>query len=192
MSTLGCGSCKGCTGTPFRVGWRSHTKQAPAIPESRGRMRLEAMDRLTPERRSALMRKVRGKHTKPEVAVRKMLFAAGYRFQLHRGDLPGSPDIVLPGRQKIVLIHGCFWHAHRCRYGHAPKTRRRFWDAKRAANVRRDGHVKRALRRLGWKVVVIWECQLRGDHALVLRQLRAFLGDATNAASFDKTRDLGR
>lgn len=150
------------------------------------------MDRLTPDRRSALMRKVRGKDTKPEIAVRKMLFAAGYRFRLHRRDLPGSPDIVLPGRRKIVFVHGCFWHAHRCRYGRTPKTRKDFWEAKRAANVRRDGNVKRALRRLGWKVVVIWECQLRGDNRLVMRQLATFLGRSMNATSFDKTRDLGR
>jgi DNA mismatch endonuclease, patch repair protein len=133
------------------------------------------MDRLTPEQRSAVMRSVKTKNTTPEIAVRKMLFAAGYRFRLHRRDLPGSPDIVLPARRAVVFVNGCFWHAHQCRRGLAPETRTEFWNLKRAGNVRRDARNRRSLRRLGWRTVVVWECQLRKDYAIVLRRLMRFL-----------------
>lgn len=118
------------------------------------------MDRIAPARRSALMSRIRGRDTGPELAVRRALHAAGHRFRLHRRDLPGRPDIVLPGLRTAVFVHGCFWHRHEgCRNATTPGTRTDFWQAKFAANVERDARVARALEALGWKVVVIWECE---------------------------------
>lgn len=117
-------------------------------------------DTLTPEARSANMARIRGKDTGPEIAVRKALHAAGYRFRLHRRDLPGRPDIVLPRHRTVVLVHGCFWHRHEgCSNATTPGTRPDFWQAKFAANVERDARNNAALEALGWKVVVIWECE---------------------------------
>lgn len=94
--------------------------------------------------------------------VRKALFSAGYRFRLHRKDLPGKPDIVLPGRQVVIFIHGCFWHAHQgCRYAKIPETRRDFWKQKLASNISRDQHARSALLDTGWRVLTIWECATR-------------------------------
>lgn len=103
-----------------------------------------------------------GKNTKPEMLVRKALFAAGFRFRLHRKDLPGRPDVVLPGRRVVVFVHGCFWHAHQgCPYAKTPATRREFWEAKLAANVERDRRTREALLSAGWRVLVVWECATR-------------------------------
>jgi len=105
-----------------------------------------------------------GKNTKPELLVRKALFAAGFRFRLHRKDLPGRPDVVLPGRRVVVFVHGCFWHAHQgCRYAKIPATRREFWEAKLAANVERDRRTREALLSAGWRVLVVWECATRSS-----------------------------
>lgn len=105
-----------------------------------------------------------GKNTKPELLVRKALFAAGFRFRLHRKDLPGRPDVVLPGRRVVVFVHGCFWHAHQgCRYAKIPSTRREFWEAKLAANVERDRRTREALLSAGWRVLVVWECATRSS-----------------------------
>lgn len=105
---------------------------------------------------------IKGRDTKPEVLIRKALFAAGFRFRLHRKDLPGSPDIVLPGRRVAVFVHGCFWHAHPgCRYAKTPATRREFWEAKLAANAERDRRARDALLSSGWRVLVVWECATR-------------------------------
>ena len=105
---------------------------------------------------------IRSRDTKPEVFVRKALFKAGFRFRLHRRDLPGSPDVVLPGRRVAVFVHGCFWHAHDgCRYAKTPATRREFWESKLAANVERDTRVREALLSAGWRVLVVWECTTR-------------------------------
>lgn len=103
-----------------------------------------------------------GRNTKPEIMVRKALFAAGYRFRLHRKDLPGCPDVVLPGRRVAVFVHGCFWHAHRgCRYAKTPSSRKEFWEAKLAANAERDARATEALLSAGWRVLVVWECATR-------------------------------
>ncbi len=108
-----------------------------------------------------------GKNTKPELLVRKALFAAGFRFRLHRKDLPGRPDVVIPGRRVVVFVHGCFWHAHQgCRYAKIPATRREFWEAKLAANVERDRRVREALLSAGWRVLVVWECATRSSGVL--------------------------
>lgn len=111
-----------------------------------------------------MMSSIKGKNTVPEVLVRRFLHARGFRFRLHRRDLPGRPDLVLPRRRVAVLIHGCFWHGHSgCRYFRLPGTRTEFWSAKIAANVGRDARTERALAELGWRVFLVWECAIR-DH----------------------------
>ena len=105
---------------------------------------------------------IRGKDTKPEVVVRKALFAAGYRFRLHRKDLPGSPDIILPGRKVAIFAHGCFWHMHAgCGNAKLPATRPEFWKAKLQGNVERDLRAIESLRSMGWRVLTVWECGTR-------------------------------
>lgn len=119
-------------------------------------------DTLSAAARSALMSRIRGANTKPEIVVRSLLHRMGFRFRLHRRDLPGSPDIVLPRHATVVFVHGCFWHRHaRCKGATTPKSRVDFWQAKFAKNVERDKRNRRDLRRLGWKVVVVWECDLK-------------------------------
>lgn len=116
-------------------------------------------DRLTPDRRSWNMSRIRGRDTAPENLVRSTLHRAGYRFRLHRRDLPGRPDIVLSKYRTVVFVHGCFWHRHAgCRFAYTPKSRVDFWTAKFHANVERDRRNAFALRRLGWRVVTVWEC----------------------------------
>lgn len=116
----------------------------------------------TPAQRSFNMSRIRSTDTKPELIVRRVLHRLGYRFRLHRKDLPGRPDIVLPKHHTVVFVHGCFWHRHRCRYGQVvPATRTEFWNRKFEENVIRDRKVKRRLRGLDWRVVAIWECQTR-------------------------------
>ena len=120
--------------------------------------------------RSALMSRVRGKDTKPEMVVRRLLHRLGYRFRLHRRDLPGSPDIVLPGRRAVVFVHGCFWHRHPgCRMASTPKTRTEFWLGKFARNVERDADHATALARTGWEVHVVWECETRAREVLAAK-----------------------
>ena len=112
--------------------------------------------------RSRNMAAIRGKDTAPELAVRRILHAMGLRFRLHRRDLPGRPDIVLPKHRTVVFVHGCFWHRHEdCRYTTTPKTRQEFWQTKFAANVERDRRNRTDLLQLGWRVIVVWECELR-------------------------------
>ncbi len=132
------------------------------------------MDRLTPARRSWLMSRVKGSNTTPELIVRRMLHAAGYRYRLHRKDLPGKPDIVFGPRKKIVFIHGCFWHGHRCPKGRLPKSNQAFWSSKIDTNKKRDRKRGRQLGALGWKVLVIWQCQLK-DPLAVRKRIVDFL-----------------
>jgi DNA mismatch endonuclease (patch repair protein) len=116
----------------------------------------------TTEQRSRNMAAIRGKDTKPEICVRTLLHSLGYRFRLHRKDLPGKPDIVLPRHKAVIFVHGCFWHCHNCRFGRVqPVTRSEFWTVKRQSNVDRDHRNKTALRALGWHVMVIWECETK-------------------------------
>ncbi|MGV9013444.1 MAG: very short patch repair endonuclease [Flavobacteriales bacterium] len=121
-------------------------------------------DNLTPEVRSYIMSQIRSKDTKPELLVRKFLHHSGYRFRLHRRDLPGRPDIVLPKYQVAIQVNGCFWHAHpdpKCNVFKMPTTRRAWWKAKLGATRRRDDISLAKLKLLGWKVVVVWECELQ-------------------------------
>ncbi|MBS0441086.1 MAG: DNA mismatch endonuclease Vsr [Proteobacteria bacterium] len=112
------------------------------------------------EQRSVLMKHVRRQDTAPEVAVRRYLHAAGLRFRLHVRDLPGTPDIVLPKYKTVVFVHGCFWHGHDCKHGAVrSKTRTAFWDDKIAGNRDRDARKAQALKKLGWHVETVWECQ---------------------------------
>lgn len=121
---------------------------------------------VTPER-SAMMSKVRGKDTRPEMVVRRAVHALGLRFRLHRRDLPGTPDLVLPRWKTVLFVHGCFWHRHAgCRKAGAPKTRADFWQAKFDRNVARDERTSAALRQAGWRVETVWECETRDSVAL--------------------------
>lgn len=140
------------------------------------------MDTVSAEVRSRIMASIRGRDTTPELVVRSTLHRLGFRFRIHTRTLPGSPDVVLAKHRAVIFVHGCFWHAHRCRAGRkAPKTNAAFWQAKRDGNRARDRRVVRALRRAGWRVLVLWECQLR-DAARLERALRGFLGPATSRA----------
>jgi len=118
-------------------------------------------DTLTRSERSALMAKIRGTNTKPEVLVRSALHRAGLRFRIHSRSLPGRPDIVLAKHRTVVFVHGCFWHRHGCALSSEPATRRAFWREKFARNVARDKRTAAALRRAGWRVLTVWECSLR-------------------------------
>lgn len=117
---------------------------------------------------------VKSKHTGPERAVRKILSGLGYRYRLHRADLPGKPDIAFSSRRKVVFVHGCYWHGHKCRLGRIPKSRVKFWTDKINGNHARDLKNRRKLARLGWGVLVLWECQLSNTGSVVNR-LRKFL-----------------
>ncbi|WP_020187906.1 very short patch repair endonuclease [Methylopila sp. 73B] len=129
----------------------------------------------TPEARSAVMRAVKSRDTKPEMLVRRAAHALGYRFRLHRKDLPGSPDLVFPARKKVIFVHGCFWHGHECARGaRTPKTNTDYWRAKIARNVARDARARSALDALGWETLTIWECELKKDTRLAER-LKSFL-----------------
>jgi DNA mismatch endonuclease (patch repair protein) len=133
------------------------------------------MDNLGRRRRSEIMSSIRSGDTQPEKAVRSIVHRMGYRFRLHVRSLPGTPDIVLPRHKKIIFVHGCFWHGHvRCLKGRPPKSNLDFWIPKLAANRKRDQGVAAKLRRIGWEVLVVWQCQLRRGDAL-RAALRAFL-----------------
>jgi len=119
-------------------------------------------DVFSSKKRSWIMSRVKGRDTKPEMTVRSLVHGMGYRFRLHRGDLPGDPDIVLPRHHKVIFVHGCFWHGHRgCPRSKRPSTNRAFWDVKLDRNTERDKRFQRALRGKGWKVLVVWECETR-------------------------------
>lgn len=134
------------------------------------------VDSLDQAARSAVMARVRGKNTRPEMIVRKLLFAAGYRYRLHVRKLPGSPDLVFPSRKKVIFVHGCFWHRHAdCGASRMPKSRVEFWSDKLNGNKARDQRNQETLINAGWQVLVIWECEL-GDPALLADRLRLFLG----------------
>ena len=119
-------------------------------------------DRFTPAERSAVMRAVKSGDTTPELVVRRLIHAMGFRYRLHGADLPGKPDIVLPRHGKAIFVHGCFWHRHACPAGQStPATRLDYWQAKFDRNVARDAQVLTALQAAGWKADVIWECETR-------------------------------
>lgn len=118
------------------------------------------MDRIDRERRSWNMSRIGGKDTSPELKVRSLLHRLGFRFRLHRKDLPGTPDIVIPKHHTVVFVHGCFWHRHpNCKFAYTPKTNVQFWEKKFSANVARDTRNEQALKAGGWNVVYVWECE---------------------------------
>ncbi|WP_428414975.1 very short patch repair endonuclease [Pararhizobium sp.] len=127
------------------------------------------------EVRSRTMRAVRSKDTKPELTVRRLIHSLGFRFRLHRKDLPGSPDLVFPGRKKVIFVHGCFWHGHDCARGaRKPKSNGDYWINKVARNRERDQQTERLLSDAGWQICVVWECELKDAEAL-RRKLSSFL-----------------
>ena len=128
---------------------------------------IKQMDLLTKEKRSWNMSRIKGKDTKPEKIVRSILHKNGFRFRLNRKDLPGKPDIVLPKYKSVILVHGCFWHRHpRCKFAYNPKSRVKFWQNKFRENVERDKFVRKKLRKEGWKVIVVWECETKNSETL--------------------------
>lgn len=132
-------------------------------------------DVFSPDERSAVMRRVKGQNTTPELKLRKLLTRLGLRYRLHRKDLPGSPDIAFMGRKVAIFMHGCFWHGHDCRRGaRQPKANAGYWTAKIGRNRARDAASLAALEALGWQAVVIWECELK-DEAAVEARLRDLL-----------------
>ncbi|MCW5668459.1 MAG: DNA mismatch endonuclease Vsr [Hydrogenophaga sp.] len=138
------------------------------------------MDTLTPEARSRLMSRIRSTDTKPELAVRSLLHRLGYRFRLHRKDLPGRPDVVLPKHRKAILIHGCFWHGHGCKIAPGSKSNLVYWSSKIEANRTRDARNRQALMDLGWQVLELWECEIRNPQATEER-IRSFMQKETGS-----------
>lgn len=133
-------------------------------------------DRLSKERRSWNMSRIRSKDTGPELAVRSVLHRLGYRFRLHAKDLPGRPDIVLPKWKTAVFVHGCFWHRHpRCSFAYIPKSNQASWNQKFIENITRDRKARLNLRRAGWRVLVVWECQTASVQRLTKRLVSFFL-----------------
>lgn len=133
------------------------------------------MDTIPPSERSEIMSRVRSKDTRPEMLVRRLVFAEGYRYRLHDRKLPGSPDLVFRGRAKVIFVHGCFWHRHEhCALARMPKSRLDFWEPKLTANKVRDARNRKLLAKEGWKVLTIWECQLK-DIERLKRTIRRFL-----------------
>lgn len=143
-------------------------------------------DRLSSDARSKLMGRIKGKNTRPEIIVRRVAHALGYRFRLHRRDLPGKPDLVFPRLKKVIFVHGCFWHRHDCPRGTMPQTNTEFWEAKFRRNVERDEAALEALIDEGWSPLVVWECETR-DRDQLERTLTQFLRnvDRETSASVD-------
>lgn len=134
-------------------------------------------DTLTPAQRSERMARIRSRNTSPEMAVRKLVHAMGYRYRLHGGKLPGRPDLVFSGRRRVIFVHGCFWHRHpdsACKLARLPKSRLDFWLPKLEANASRDAQNYEKLKAIGWDFMIVWECELKDDTSLRNR-IRAFL-----------------
>lgn len=133
------------------------------------------MDTLTAAERSSVMRKVRSVDTQPEMFIRRLIHRMGFRYRLHRRDLPGKPDLVFPGLARVIFVHGCFWHGHRCRAGrNRPSSNLQYWIPKLDRNKKRDQRNRVKLRKAGWNVLVLWECQIK-DEAALREKLTAFL-----------------
>ncbi|MGU9849701.1 very short patch repair endonuclease [Pseudomonas koreensis] len=133
-------------------------------------------DIVSPEHRSKMMSMIKSKNTKPEMIVRSICHELGFRYRLHRKDLPGSPDLVFPKHRLCIFVHGCFWHRHPgCKYAYTPKSRPDFWLPKLAKNVERDLQVQEKLKALGWKVVIVWECHTK-DREVLHNEIRFVFG----------------
>jgi DNA mismatch endonuclease (patch repair protein) len=131
------------------------------------------MDPKAAERRRENMRRIRGKDTKPEMLVRRLVHRLGFRYRLHRRDLPGTPDLVFPRHQKVLFVHGCFWHQHSgCRVAHLPKSNLSYWAPKLIGNVKRDAKHLDNLVALGWQTLIVWECEIKNTRALQKRIIR--------------------
>ena len=131
---------------------------------------MNMVDVLTPQQRSFNMSRIRSRNTRPEILVRSIVHRMGYRFSLHKNNLPGKPDVVLVRHGKIINVHGCFFHMHACKYGRVtPATNADFWSKKRLSNVKRDRHNLRLLRKAGWKVLTVWECETKDLNNLAKR-----------------------
>jgi DNA mismatch endonuclease (patch repair protein) len=141
--------------------------------------------------RSRMMAGIQGKNTKPEILIRKALHARGFRFRLHVKDLPGKPDLVLPKYRALILVHGCFWHGHACKYFKVPKTRPEFWLEKIGKNQRRDSLQEEALKAMGWRVLVVWECAVRsmskGKSSLLVDLIASWLKNGSKCFQIDET-----
>lgn len=135
------------------------------------------VDVVSPEVRSRMMAGIRGTDTKPELLLRRGLHRAGFRFRLHDRALPGKPDMVFPRRRAVLFAHGCFWHGHNCHLFKWPKTREEFWKAKIARNREVDARAEAALKKLGWRRGVVWECALRGKYRMPVEDVFERLGD---------------
>jgi DNA mismatch endonuclease (patch repair protein) len=135
------------------------------------------MDNLSVQQRSDQMRLISARDTRPEMIVRRAVYRMGYRYRLHDRSLPGTPDLVFSKRKEVIFVHGCFWHRHRgCRLARLPKSRTDYWEPKLSRNQERDTRSLASLKDLGWKVLTIWECELRGASIELDRVLRRFLG----------------
>ncbi|MDE0622866.1 MAG: very short patch repair endonuclease [Bryobacterales bacterium] len=133
-------------------------------------------DWLTVEQRRRVMQAVKGKDTGPELTVRRIVHRLGYRYRLHKKDLPGRPDLVFGPRKKVIFVHGCFWHAHNCRYGRMPESRQEYWVPKLIGNMERDKANVAKLEAMGWEVLTVWECEVKRTAELVDR-LTEFLDE---------------
>jgi len=132
-------------------------------------------DKLSPERRSENMRRIRSKNMKPELLVRSLIHRKGYRYRLHCRDLPGKPDLVFGSRRKVIFVHGCFWHNHHCRNAHVPRSNVNYWGPKLQRNAARAAKNLKALIASGWRSLVIWECELKADAGRILKRVDLFL-----------------
>jgi len=171
---------------PFPPAWQFRCRSTRIKMQLLSGLPAPMADRLTAAQRRLNMSRVRSKGTAPEMTVRRILHSQGLRFRLHRGDLPGTPDIVLPRYQLAIFVHGCFWHGHHCPLFRAPSTRTDFWTSKIDANRRRDVTACAGLVKLGWRTLCIWECAVRGRGKLTERALLSsfftFLSDGRREA----------
>jgi DNA mismatch endonuclease, patch repair protein len=135
-------------------------------------------DVLSPEQRSYNMSRIRSKDTKPELIVRSILVKLGFRYRLHTKTIPGNPDIVLTKNRKLIFVHGCYWHLHSCKYGKvAPKTNAKFWKLKRMGNKKRDMENFLKLKKMGWRKLIIWECEIKKDGRRLIKKISQFLSE---------------
>ena len=133
------------------------------------------MDILTPQKRSWIMSRIHDRDTRPELLVRSAIHRMGFRFRLRGRDLPGKPDIVLPRFKKVIFVHGCFWHQHQgCASAKRPRTNKKFWNQKLDVNIARDKEASKECRKMGWKVLILWECEIERKQRLI-RRLQKFL-----------------
>ncbi|MDE2849334.1 MAG: very short patch repair endonuclease [Acidobacteriota bacterium] len=139
------------------------------------------VDTVSAAQRSQIMSRIRSEGTKPEIAVRRLTHSLGYRYRLHRKDLPGTPDLVFPSRRKVIFVHGCFWHQHRdCDHMHVPQSNRDYWLPKLRRNAERDSKHERRLAELGWKTLVLWECEVSQGGEALGERIRDFLDESAS------------